>query len=69
MEKKTYIAPVTLSLMVKTCGMIATSITGTQNVDGLGFGGSTSGSDITAGNVKGSNDWDIWGSEDCEDEY
>ena len=69
MEKKTYIAPVTLSLMVKTCGMIATSITGTQNVDGLGFGGSTSGSDITAGNVKGSNDWDIWGSEDYEDEY
>ena len=67
MEKKTYIAPVTLSLMVKTCGMIATSITGT-NVDGLGVGGGTSGN-ITAGNVKGSNDWDIWGSEDYEDEY
>lgn len=69
MEKKTYIAPVTLSLAVKTCGMIATSITGTQNVDGLGFGGGTSEGNITAGNVKGSNDWDIWGSEDYEDEY
>ena len=69
MEKKTYIAPVTLSLTVKTCGMIATSITGTQNVDGLGFSGGTSEGNITAGNVKGSNDWDIWGSEDYEDEY
>lgn len=69
MEKKTYIAPVTLSLTVKTCGMIATSITNTQNVDGLGAGGSTSGSGVTAGNVKGSNDWDIWGGEDYEDEY
>ena len=69
MEKKTYIAPVTLSLAVKTCGMIATSITGISNDIGLGVGGSTSGSDITAGNVKGSSDWDIWGSEDYEDEY
>lgn len=68
MEKKTYIAPVTLSLAVNTCGMIATSITGT-NVDGLGFGGSTSSGSISAGNVKGSNDWDIWGSEDYDDEY
>ena len=69
MEKKTYIAPVTLSLMVKTCGMIATSITGTGSVDGLGVGGGTSESGIIAGNVKGSSDWDIWGSEDYEDEY
>ncbi len=69
MEKKTYIAPVTLSLMVKTCGMIATSITGTSSVDGLGVGGGTSEGNITAGNVKGSNDWDIWGSEDYDDEY
>ena len=69
MEKKTYIAPVTLSLMVKTCGMIATSITGTGSVDGLGVGGGTSEGGIDAGNVKGSNDWDIWGSEDYEDEY
>ena len=67
MEKKTYIAPVTLSLAVKTCGMIATSITGT-NVDGLGFGGGTSEGNITAGNVKGSNDWDIWGNEDASEE-
>ena len=71
MEKKTYIAPVTLSLTVKTCGMIATSITGIGNGTdlGLGVGGGTSESGIAAGNVKGSNDWDIWGSEDYEDEY
>ena len=63
MEKKTYIAPVTLSLTVKICGMIATSIKDISNGNdiGLGVGGGTSGSGITAGNVKGSNDWDIWG--------
>lgn len=71
MEKKTYIAPITLSLAVKTCGMIATSITGIGNDTdlGLGVGGGTSESGIIAGNVKGSSDWDIWGSEDYEDEY
>ena len=69
MEKKTYIAPVTLSLTVKTCGMIATSITNASGATDLGVGGGTSESRITAGNVKGSSDWDIWGSEDYEDEY
>ena len=69
MEKKTYIAPVTLSLTVKTCGMIATSITDASSASGLDVGGGTSESGITAGNVKGSNDWDIWGGEDYEDEY
>ena len=63
MEKKTYIAPVTLSLTVKTCGMIATSIKDISNGNdiGLGVGGGTSEGGIDAGNVKGSNDWDIWG--------
>ena len=69
MEKKTYIAPVTLSLTVKTCGMIATSITNASGATDLGVGGGTSESGIIAGNVKGSSDWDIWGSEDYDDEY
>jgi hypothetical protein len=58
--KKTYIIPELNITKLAVENMIAQSITGTQGADGIGVGGSSSGANVTAGNVKDNESYNVW---------
>ena len=60
--KRVYQPPMLHFFYVEARNLFATSITSTQNADGLEVGGTTSGSSITTGNVKGHTavEWEDW---------
>ena len=57
--KKTYIIPVLCITNVSVENMVAASIVSTT-VEGLGVGGNSSDANITSGNVKGNEGYDVW---------
>ena len=68
--KKTYIIPaVSIYKMNVADGILLSASGGGDSL--LGGGGGTSGNSITNADIKGYNDWDIWGTgdEDYDDDY